>query len=176
MVLNAIKYVRGKLEVLDQLRLPHDEIYVDITGPEDAWHAIRSMQVRGAPMIALVAVLSLAVWGDGYIKSKVGQENLGHQTIAPDFIAHSLRYLVTSRPTAVNLADAAMKLENLVFAALEHPGATGLSVIEAYIQGAEQMLVDDVRDNERIGRHGADWVLKNTAGQKVSMLTHCNTG
>jgi methylthioribose-1-phosphate isomerase len=41
------------------------------------------------------------------------------------------------------------------------------------------MLVDDVSDNENIGKHGAEWIVKNTeAGKKgpVSMLTHCNTG
>lgn len=41
------------------------------------------------------------------------------------------------------------------------------------------MLIDDVSDNENIGKHGAEWIVKNTeAGKKgpVSMLTHCNTG
>jgi methylthioribose-1-phosphate isomerase len=47
------------------------------------------------------------------------------------------------------------------------------------VQAAEQMLIDDVSDNENIGKHGAEWIVKNSpAGKKgpVSMLTHCNTG
>ena len=180
MVLQAIKYTRGELEILDQLKLPHQEVYIHITGPEDARNAIRSMQVRGAPAIAIVAALSLAVWGADYIQARQGHHSLGRDTRAPSYISHNLKYLVTSRPTAVNLADAAKKLEKLVWAAWDEPGATGLTVIEAYIKAAEQMLVDDVQDNESIGEHGATWILKKTntkeSAGKVSVLTHCNTG
>lgn len=52
MVLQAIKYKRGKLEILDQLKLPYEEVYLDILSPQDAWAAIKNMQVRGAPAIA----------------------------------------------------------------------------------------------------------------------------
>jgi methylthioribose-1-phosphate isomerase len=86
---------------------------------------------------------------------------------------------VTSRPTAVNLADAAGKLRKITDDAAAKQGATGESVRDAYVQAAEQMLVDDVSDNENIGKHGAEWIVKNSeAGKKgpVSMMTHCNTG
>jgi methylthioribose-1-phosphate isomerase len=181
MVLQAIRYKRGELAILDQLKLPHQEVYVDIGGPEDARNAIRSMQVRGAPAIAIVAALSLAVWGDHYKQTRRGHRTLeralGRDTFTPSWFSHNLKYLVTSRPTAVNLADAARKLEKVVWAAFEEPGATRSTVIEAYIEATEQMLVDDVQDNENIGEHGANWILKNTSAEKpVSVLTHCNTG
>ena len=182
MVLQAIKYTRGKLEILDQLKLPHQEVYIDILDAEDARNAIRTMQVRGAPAIAIVAALSLAVWGASYIHQRREHESLErpqNQNMPTD-LSHSLKYLVTSRPTAVNLADAARKLEEVVWAASHKPGSTGLSVIEAYIKAAEQMLIDDVQDNKNIGEYGAKWILKNaSAGKvvsKVSVLTHCNTG
>jgi methylthioribose-1-phosphate isomerase len=95
------------------------------------------------------------------------------------FIVEKLEYLLTSRPTAVNLADAARKLEKIVEAAKTKEGATGESVKEAYIQAAEQMLVDDIKDNKGIGDHGAKWILANAPHAKegsVSILTHCNTG
>ena len=44
---------------------------------------------------------------------------------------------------------------------------------------AEQMLADDVYDNERIGHHGATWLLGGVSlgqSEKISILTHCNTG
>lgn len=180
MVLQAIKYTRGKLEILDQLRLPHEEAYVDIDGPEDARTAIRLMQVRGAPAIAIVAALSLAVWADMYIRARAGHRSLGPTTVAPQMFSHSLKYLVTSRPTAVNLADAARKLERVVWATWAKPGAVGLDVFEAYIKAAEQMLVDDVQDNENIGKHGAKWIRDHIGEersiQRVSIVTHCNTG
>jgi methylthioribose-1-phosphate isomerase len=45
--LEAIKYKRGKLEVLDQLRLPHEFVYDDVSTCEEAFDCIKSMRVRG---------------------------------------------------------------------------------------------------------------------------------
>ncbi|KAI4136110.1 MAG: hypothetical protein LQ341_005809, partial [Variospora aurantia] len=87
-------------------------------------------------------------------------------------------YLVTSRPTAVNLADAVAKLKVIVSAAAD---GSRSDVLGEYIEAAEQMLIDDVKDNEAIGKHGAAWILKHHPcnpldNNKVSIITHCNTG
>jgi methylthioribose-1-phosphate isomerase len=172
MVLQAIKYSKGRLEILDQLKLPHAEEYDHIYSSTDAWHAIKEMRTRGAPAIAIVAALALAVELSNMKLPPIAEE-------VKIFIIEKLDYLVTSRPTAVNLADAARKLKKATEKAAERQGANGDSVRDAYVAAAEKMLVDDVSDNENIGRHGADWVMKNTnAGSKgkVSMITHCNTG
>jgi methylthioribose-1-phosphate isomerase len=172
MVLQAIKYSRGHLEILDQLKLPHAEEYDHIYSSTDAWHAIKEMRTRGAPAIAIVAALSLAVELTNMKLSSVAEE-------VQVFITEKLEYLVTSRPTAVNLADAAGKLRKITDEAAANDGASGDSVREAYVQAAEKMLVDDVSDNKNIGKYGADWIVKNSeAGKKgpVSMMTHCNTG
>ncbi|KAF2092791.1 putative translation initiation factor [Rhizodiscina lignyota] len=174
MVLEAIRYDRGNLQILDQLKLPHAEVYDDINTSGDAWEAIKHMRTRGAPAIAIVAALSLAV-------------ELLIADIPPTagdtaaFVYDRLDYLVTSRPTAVNLADAVRKLKAVVDAEVAKVKADGNgdSIREAYIAAAEKMLVDDVRDNEAIGKHGAEWIQKNTEfGQngQVSVITHCNTG
>lgn len=177
MVLQAIKYSRGSLQILDQLRLPHEEAYINIRVIQDAWDAIHNMQVRGAPAIAIVAALSVAVC---LARNNVREEMLGQNMAGSNLIVHNLQFLVTSRPTAVNLADAATKLEKIVMNAKALDMATDLSIYEAYIRAAEQMLVDDVQDNENIGKHGADWILRHTdlvyPGGKLSILTHCNTG
>jgi methylthioribose-1-phosphate isomerase len=172
MVLQAIKYTRGSLEILDQLKLPHQSEYDHIYSSTDAWHAIREMRTRGAPAIAIVAALGLAVELVNMKLSPIAEE-------VKIFVIEKLDYLVTSRPTAVNLADAARKLRKVTEEAAGKEGADGDSVRSAYVEAAEKMLVDDVQDNENIGRHGAEWIVKNTeAGRKgpVSMLTHCNTG
>jgi methylthioribose-1-phosphate isomerase len=172
MVLQAIKYARGQLEILDQLKLPHAEEYDHIFSSTDAWHAIKEMRTRGAPAIAIVAALALAVELTNMKLSSVAEE-------VKVFVTEKLDYLVTSRPTAVNLADAAGKLRKVTEEAAAKEGASGDAVRDAYVTAAEKMLVDDVSDNESIGRHGAEWVVKNTeAGKKgpVSMMTHCNTG
>ena len=180
MVLQAIRYGRGRLEILDQLRLPYEEVYLNIVGPEAAWSAIKKMQVRGAPAIAIVAALSLAVWADQYLKHEANLENMGAQTAIAEMLREKLAYLITSRPTAVNLADAAAKLNTVITTASKKPAATGFDILEAYIKAAEQLLIDDVQDNENIGKFGAEWLLANSkrakAGQSISVLTHCNTG
>lgn len=59
--LQAIKYERGTLDVLDQLKLPHEHHYDEVSTCEEAFDCIKSMRVRGAPAIAIVAALALAV-------------------------------------------------------------------------------------------------------------------
>ena len=180
MVLQAIKYSRGKLEILDQLRLPHEEVFIDIQNVQDAWDAIHSMQVRGAPAIAIVAALSVAVCLSKCNKNGAFPMRLGPDMTGPGLILHNLNFLLTSRPTAVNLGDAVKKLEQVVYSVQIIAGATDYSINMAYIQAAEQMLVDDVQDNENIGRFGADWILRHSnlipPVGKISVITHCNTG
>lgn len=175
MTLLAIKYTRGDLQILDQLKLPHESIYVPITSSEDGYFAILNMVVRGAPAIAIVAALSLAVELDG-LRSTFG-------TYTPEgikeFIDEALDYLNGSRPTAVNLADAVRKLGAVVEEEAKRDGATVESVVEVYVKRAEKMLEDDVQDNKNIGRFGAEWLMEAAGkkeGEKVNVLTHCNTG
>lgn len=83
MTLEAIKYSNGKLQLLDQLKLPHETTYLDIESVQDGWNAIHKMnvthyfkrsfnsfvfririsylKVRGAPAIAIAGALSVAV-------------------------------------------------------------------------------------------------------------------
>lgn len=174
MVLQAIKYQRGELQILDQLKLPHTEVYDEVKTSTDAWHAIKDMRTRGAPAIAIVAALALAVEVET-ISRKNELSSIAEEVEV--FIREKLEYLVTSRPTAVNLADAAGKLQKISQSAAAAQGASGQSVKDAYIQAAEQMLVDDVSDNEAIGRHGAEWIVKHASKSgPVSIVTHCNTG
>ena len=173
MVLEAIKYQRGQLRILDQLQLPHVEVYEDVHSSRDAWHAIKEMRTRGAPAIAIVAALGLAVELET-IASKQGLSSVAEEVQV--FVQEKLEYLITSRPTAVNLADAAKKLQKIVESAAQASHATGPSVKDAYIDAAEKMLVDDVSDNKAIGKHGAEWILRHSNEDQVSVLTHCNTG
>lgn len=169
MVLEAIRYQPGSLQILNQLKLPHQEEYDEVRGSEDGWHAIKDMRTRGAPAIAIVAALALAVELQNNKTSDIAEE-------VKVFVIEKLRYLVTSRPTAVNLADAAGKLEKIVTSAAAKEGSDGASVSKAYCDAAARMLVDDVSDNEAIGKHGAEWIVKKAGVSQVSVVTHCNTG
>lgn len=186
--LEAIKYSRGRLEIIDQLELPHNEIYREITTASEAWNVIKAMQVRGAPAIAIVAALGLAVELSRHqadpsaatsARTHISDETTTCQATA-GYITRQLEYLVTSRPTAVNLTDAAKKLSKVVATAAQRPDATPSDVMEAYVVTAERMLVDDVQDNQNIGTFGAEWIAALPcaagSGKQVTVLTHCNTG
>lgn len=58
----AIKYSRGKLELLDQRSLPFESHYIAIDTPQQAYDAIKDMVVRGAPAIGCAAALAVAAW------------------------------------------------------------------------------------------------------------------
>lgn len=174
MTLQAIRYNDGDLSIIDQLQLPYVERYITVQSSEEAWHAIKDMRVRGAPAIAIVATLALA----SELHKLMACNNIPSE--APEvqaFIAKKLDYLVSSRPTAVNLADAARKLRAVASDHTQRPGSTGRSVATALIQAAEEMLKKDIEDNKNIGKHGAQWIMANAAGKpKATVLTHCNTG
>ncbi|MCJ1276767.1 S-methyl-5-thioribose-1-phosphate isomerase [Puttea exsequens] len=180
MVLRAIQYTRGHLSILDQLKLPYQEVYREIHTVQDAWDAIHTMQVRGAPAIAIVAALSVAVCVSRCNLNGADPAKLGPHMTGGGLITHNLQLLLTSRPTAVNLGDAVQKLRKVVSDAQQLEKATDYSINEAYIAAAEKMLVDDVKDNESIGNYGADWILRHCGmvypGGSLSVLTHCNTG
>ncbi|PYH76156.1 Methylthioribose-1-phosphate isomerase [Aspergillus uvarum CBS 121591] len=176
MTLQAIKYRDGVLAIIDQLQLPYVEEYIEIKTSEQAWHAIKAMQVRGAPAIAIVAALALA----SELHRLISNEGLSSDADEVRvFILEKLQYLVSSRPTAVNLGDAARKLEVVVSQSASQPGATGHGVAVSFIKASEGMLVKDVEDNKQIGENGAKWIMSNAvvAGQSgATVLTHCNTG
>ncbi|KAJ5582725.1 Initiation factor 2B alpha/beta/delta [Penicillium sp. DV-2018c] len=175
-MLQAIKYSKGNLEILDQLQLPFVETFIPIRTTEDGWHAIKDMKVRGAPAIAIVAMLALAAELTSAIE--VGKLAQGSEQVC-QYIKEKLAYLVTSRPTAVNLADAARKLEAVVVARTEASGSQGREVADAFIQAAEDMMGSDLQDNQRIGHNGAEWIATRAVkpgSSEVAVLTHCNTG
>src|SRR4051794_41821377 len=59
----ALRWDGRALVVLDQTRLPHDEVWLELTGAEDTAAAIRRLAVRGAPLIGMVAAYGLAMEG-----------------------------------------------------------------------------------------------------------------
>ncbi|KAL1808925.1 hypothetical protein ACET3Z_025915 [Daucus carota] len=168
--LQSIRYKRGCLQLLDQRRLPLETLYLDIHGATDGWEAIRDMVVRGAPAIAIAAALSLAVE-----VSNLKAFN-GSAADAASFLSNKLDYLVSSRPTAVNLSDAATKLKEIVMKAASS-ASEAKAVFQAYIEASEIMLEDDVASNKAIGSYGASFIVQHLKdSKKVSVLTHCNTG
>ncbi|CAM1511979.1 Fc.00g094920.m01.CDS01 [Cosmosporella sp. VM-42] len=169
--LKAVKYTRGRLDVLDQLRLPHEFHYDEVSTRAEAFDSIASMRTRGAPAIAIVASLGLAV----ELHNGSCTASSAEDTIA--FIDEALDYLKESRPTAVDLTNAINQLKAKIRAVGE--GASKGDIVQAFIEEAEKIFEKDLHTNLSIGDHGAEW-LRAQAGaspdQKISVLTHCNTG
>ncbi|GJN66076.1 S-methyl-5-thioribose-1-phosphate isomerase [Purpureocillium lilacinum] len=177
MSLQAVRYSRGKLEVLDQLRLPHEFHYDAVATRADAFDSIASMRVRGAPAIAIVASLGLAV-------ELHNAGGVPGASSAADAVAHidgALDYLKTSRPTAVDLTNAIDRLKTCTRAAAADGSGSTEDVVRAFIDEAEAIFERDLQTNLAIGEHGAEW-LRAQAGaadasdKTISVLTHCNTG
>ncbi|XP_014280656.1 methylthioribose-1-phosphate isomerase [Halyomorpha halys] len=165
--LKSIKYNEGDLEILDQLLLPGKSEYRKIIDVEEGWEAIHNMHVRGAPAIAIVGCLSIAV--ELYRNSYESKEELH------DYLAKKFDYLVTARPTAVNLMKEA---EILTEYSGEMIGNAELSTEDmriCLIKAIEDLLSKDICDNKTIGTFGADEIL-NGQNNPCIILTHCNTG
>mmetsp|Transcript_7529 Transcript_7529/g.10956 ORF Transcript_7529/g.10956 Transcript_7529/m.10956 type:complete len:374 (-) Transcript_7529:1130-2251(-) len=172
--LESLRYTKTpspKLEVLDQLLIPHSKEYIEIPDVEAAWSVIRKMQIRGAPLIALVACLGLAIDINCNEKTKGEMADLDGAK-AKDFIQKKMDYLATSRPTAVNLFNALEEVNEI----LDKAEATPSAYCKAVIHHAEFMLERDISDNKSIGNKGADAILKKTGKETVRLVTICNTG
>ncbi|XP_041466017.1 methylthioribose-1-phosphate isomerase-like [Lytechinus variegatus] len=167
MTLEAIRYKGRSLEILNQKKLPLETVYEQVTSTEDGWHAIREMKVRGAPAIAIVGSLSLAVELSGM--------SFESKSELVSFICKQFRYLNTARPTAVNMSEAVKRFTSLAEELGSDSETTMESLKDRIIEEAENMLETDVRTNQSIGMHGADHLISSSGGGQV-VMTHCNTG
>lgn len=91
MVLQAIRYERGSLKLLDQRKLPLEETWISVDSVQTAWSAIKDMVVRGAPAIAIAAALALAAQ---LVASDAGLQ-FSSAKDAAQHVKEELEYLVT---------------------------------------------------------------------------------
>jgi methylthioribose-1-phosphate isomerase len=92
-LLQAIKYERGRLELLDQRLLPHKFTYLPVATPGDGWLHIKDMVVRGAPAIGVTGVLTIAV--DLVANHSAGSAFGGSAADALAYVVKTADYLVT---------------------------------------------------------------------------------
>jgi len=171
MVLQSIKFnsENCELEILDQLLLPEKTQYIKIKGVEDGWKVINKMQVRGAPAIAIVGSLSLAV--------EIWHEDFQDKKTLLREIEGKLNYLISARPTAVNLQVATDELLELAIKLSCDNSCSAVDMKKSFIDQIVQMLDRDIQDNKSIGKFGAESILSSLQGDaKIKVLTHCNTG
>ncbi len=147
------------VEVIDQTKLPHEFATLKIENAVDAAHAIKSMIVRGAPLIGATAAYGIAL----AMREDPSDEGLTH--------AHDI--LLETRPTAVNLRWALARMRD---ALRNHP--RGERAALAWKEAAA-ICDEDVEVCRKIGEHGLPLIreiAKRKNGQRVNILTHCNAG
>ena len=151
MVSLGLKHTKHQLSILDQTRLPHEEIWIHCRNPFEMIQIIRRLAVRGAPLIGVAAAVSLARYAiDGASNSAIQEA------------AHQLR---AARPTAVNLM-AAIDRMLAAFNAAE-PSFRG----DALVNEAQAIFDEDVALCDSMANHGAALIQDGD-----QLLTHCNTG
>ena len=160
-MLASIKYSRGSLEILDQLLLPFETRYERVENSSQGYNVIKSMKVRGAPLIAIVGMLSLAVELGSCSKFESPKAEF-------DYIQARLVELRKSRPTAVNLGKAIDEIMELI--------KNSSSPTVLFVEYAENMLEKDLLDNMAIGRIGKEFLNSLFNNRPIKVLTHCNTG
>ncbi|PLX85027.1 MAG: S-methyl-5-thioribose-1-phosphate isomerase [Desulfuromonas sp.] len=158
--IQPIRYADGVLSLLDQRRLPVEEIWLDYTDYREVAEAIRSMVVRGAPAIGVTAAY-------GALLGAKASSATDFETFW-DELNQICDLLGATRPTAVNLFWALERVKSLVRANPEQP-VTNLKIALEY--EAMAIAEQDVRINMAMGRHGAQLLP-----QTVRVLTHCNAG
>jgi methylthioribose-1-phosphate isomerase len=154
-MINTIQWTGEGVVMIDQTRLPNEEIYVTCRTYQEVAHAIKTMVIRGAPAIGVAAAMGVAI---GVQKAS---------DVAAEFpvICEALR---VTRPTAVNLFWGIERMRKLYESVkLEAPD----QIRAVLITEAQLVLQEDIAINKAMGQHGA-----NLVPDGKTVLTHCNAG
>jgi methylthioribose-1-phosphate isomerase len=152
------------IRVIDQQKLPFFFDIKELRSVEDVFNAISGMIVRGAPVIGVTAAFGM------YLATL----EINPHTNVRDHLGNAARYLISSRPTAVNLAWAVnLMLSNLDDVKdLDEMRAAALTL-------AKNMLKDETGKCRAIGEAGLPLIERISVekdGAPVNILTHCNAG
>jgi methylthioribose-1-phosphate isomerase len=152
MKFSTISWVDGEIEILDQTLLPGKECYVRLQSYRDVVEAIKSLRVRGAPLIGITAAY-------GVVLSSLQAGNKVEFALA-------INEIKSSRPTAVNLVWAVERMLITYHAYADTPERD-----QKLLELARQIHTEDEQMCDAIGRRGLELLPSGAA-----ILTHCNTG
>jgi len=156
--LKAVEWVAGKVRLIDQTKLPQEEIYLELSDYRDVAEAIRMLRIRGAPAIGIAAAYGLAL-GAKSIKAKSKKEFLTKLCAISDELAGT-------RPTAVNLFWALKRMNHAA-----EKDATVEEIKNALVAEAKRIDAEDEEMERALSLHGSS-LIKDGA----TIMTHCNTG
>ncbi len=175
--LRPVRWSGDHIQILDQRRLPREERYLECRTPAAVASAIRTLAVRGAPLIGIAGGYGVALAAARAVK---GVRRGGRGPSAESILGRVDRAaarLSAARPTAVNLDRAVRRVASAAAAggvrdgALAPSAATATAIADTALAEAERIDAEEREACEAIGRFGSDLVPD---GARV--LTHCNTG
>jgi methylthioribose-1-phosphate isomerase len=155
---SAIEWIDGKLRILDQSRLPREEVFTDLGNYEDVILAIRGMRIRGAPAIGVAAAYGIALGASGIEKANKDEFLAGLNQVVQTF--------AESRPTAVNLFQA---IDRMKKAAGRGDGVAEIK--KSLVDEAKRIHKEEMTATRLLSRLGAG-LFKDG----FRLLTHCNAG
>ena len=154
----TIWFENNIVKIIDQTKLPHQFITKDLKTVDDTIEAIKTMQVRGAPLIGATAAYGLVL----SIIEKNDQS----------FLKKASEDLIKSRPTAINLKWAVDRMMKKL------SGVNTNEILKLAINEAEAICDEDVDFCKKIGLNGLKIIeeIYNAKRDTVNILTHCNAG
>jgi len=146
------------VKIIDQTKLPHKFEVKNLKTVKDAINAIKTMEVRGAPLIGAAAAYGVVL--------AIMENN------DPKFIKTSCENLIKSRPTAINLKWAVNRMLKKL------SGVNNNEVLKIALEEAKLICEEDVKFCENIGLNGLKIIeeIYNKKKNTVNILTHCNAG
>ncbi len=158
--IRPVELVDKKVVLIDQTILPYEYKKIEYTNYRDIAKAIKDMIVRGAPAIGISGAHGLAL-------AALEFQNLDKKAFF-EHLKDAAGYLISQRPTAVNLAWAVNKLFDYA-KSLENSEIN--EIVEKIFEYSKKLELEDVEINIKIGDYGAEIVPKS-----ATILTHCNAG
>jgi len=166
-LVRPVEWVDGIVRILDQRRLPRAERYLKARRPEDVAEAIRSMAVRGAPLLGIAAAYGMA------LAARHSQAR-GPRGVLRD-LGRAGKLLKASRPTAANISWAVDRVVHAAGASVRSgvpKGPEGAEVVRRVVMDeAIRIALEDEASCEVIGHLGGELLP-----EKANVLTHCSTG
>lgn len=156
----SICWQDNRVRLLDQRRLPQEEVYLETADYRDVIQAIRTLAIRGAPAIGVAAAMAAALGALEITTDDPREFQTRFQEI--------LREIAKARPTAVNLFWALERMERV---AQDHATEPVAALKERLVHEAQAILKEDDTINRHLAAHGQVLIPE---GARV--LTHCNTG
>ncbi len=158
-----VEWKGDAVAILDQRALPHREIVLECRTVDDVAGAIRTLAVRGAPIIGVAAAYAMALVAA--TSTARGVRDLLRE------LDEAAAQLVATRPTAVNLAWAVERMRRVADAECCRVGSSRTRVHEAMVAEAVAIEREDRDACDAMGAHGVALVPDG-----ANVLTHCNTG